>query len=125
AGEDRVFFNHYGLHPKRIAGAFVSNLKQDGHLQGASTITQQLARNLFLDRKVTLQRKLSEAFIAIILESRLTKEQIFTMYANEVYLGHRDSFGIHGFAEASKAYFGKDMKNLTLSEAATLAGIIP
>jgi penicillin-binding protein 1B len=125
AGEDRVFFNHYGLHPKRIVGAFVSNLKQDGHLQGASTITQQLARNLFLDRNITLRRKLSEAFIAIILESRLTKEQIFTMYANEVYLGHRDSFGIHGFAEASKAYFGKDMKDLTLSEAATLAGIIP
>jgi penicillin-binding protein 1B len=125
SGEDRVFFNHYGLNPKRIFGAFVSNIKQDGRLQGASTITQQLARNLFLNHEISLQRKLSEAFIAVILESRLTKEQIFTMYANEVYLGHRDSFAIHGFAEASKAYFGKDMQDLTLSEAATLAGIIP
>jgi penicillin-binding protein 1B len=125
SGEDRVFFDHYGLNPKRIAAAFIANAKQNGHLQGASTITQQLARSLFLNRDVTVRRKLSEAFIAIILESRLTKEQIFTMYANEVYLGHRDTFAIHGFAEASRAYFGKELRDLTLSEAAMLAGIIP
>lgn len=124
-GEDRVFFRHFGLHPKRIVGAFVSNVKRRAISQGASTITQQLARNLFLSPEPTLRRKLSEALIAILLENRLTKEQIFTMYANEVYLGHRDSFAIHGFAEATKAYFGKDLKDLTLSEAAMLAGIIP
>jgi penicillin-binding protein 1B len=125
AGEDRVFFSHHGLNPKRIAAAFISNAKGTAHLQGASTITQQLARSLFLNRQVTLRRKLSEAFIAVILESRFTKEQIFTMYANEVYLGHRDSFAIHGFAAASKAYFGKELWDISLSETATLAGIIP
>ena len=125
SGEDRVFFSHYGLNPKRIAAAFVSNAKGTAHLQGASTITQQLARSLFLTRQVTLRRKLSEAFIAVILESKFTKEQIFTMYANEVYLGNRDSFAIHGFAEASKAYFGKELSDISLSETATLAGIIP
>jgi penicillin-binding protein 1B len=125
SGEDRAFFSHHGLNPKRIAGAFISNATGTRHLQGASTITQQLARSLFLNRDVTLRRKLSEAFIAIILESRFTKEQILTMYANEVYLGHRDSFAIHGFAEASKAYFGKELRDINLSETATLAGIIP
>jgi len=125
SGEDRVFFSHYGLNPKRIAAAFISNAKGTAHLQGASTITQQLARSLFLTRQVTLRRKLSEAFIAVILESKFTKEQIFTMYANEVYLGNRDSFAIHGFAEASKAYFGKELSDISLSETATLAGIIP
>jgi penicillin-binding protein 1B len=125
AGEDRVFYDHYGVHPKRIVGAFISNMKQNGRTQGGSTITQQLARNLFLTREPTLRRKASEALIAVILERRLTKQQIFTMYANEIYMGHRDSFAIHGFAEASKAYFGKELGDLTLHEAATLAGIIP
>jgi len=125
SGEDRVFFSHHGLNPKRIAAAFISNAKGTAPLQGASTITQQLARSLFLNRQVTLRRKLSEAFIAVILESRFSKEQIFTMYANEVYLGQRDSFAIHGFAEASKAYFGKELSDMSLSEMATIAGIIP
>src|SRR6185295_18495901 len=73
----------------------------------------------------TLRRKMSEAAIALILEHRFTKEQIFAMYANEIYLGQRDSFAIHGFAEAAKSYFGKDLQDLTLAESATLAGIIP
>jgi penicillin-binding protein 1B len=94
-------------------------------LQGGSTITQQLARNFFLTAEPTWRRKLSEAFIALILELRLTKEQIFTMYANEVYLGQRGSFSIHGFGEGSTAQFGKDISELTLAEAAMLAGIIP
>jgi penicillin-binding protein 1B len=125
SGEDRVFFKHPGINPKRIAGAFVFNMKKGNSSQGGSTITQQLARSLFLNRAPTLRRKVSEAFIALILEHRLTKEQIFAMYANEIYLGQRDSFAIHGFAEAAKSYFGKDLQDLTLSEAATLAGIIP
>jgi penicillin-binding protein 1B len=125
AGEDRTFFHHYGLSPKRIVAAFVFDMKQGETAQGASTITQQLARTLFLTREPTLRRKLSEAMIALILERRLTKEQIFTMYSNEVYLGQRESFAIHGFGEAAMAYFGKDLQDLTLAEAATLAGIIP
>jgi len=124
AGEDRGFFHHHGLSPTRIAGAALSDLKMD-QLQGGSTITQQLARNLFLTPSPTLSRKVSEALIALILERRLNKKQIFTMYANEVYLGQRDSFDIHGFGEASYAYFGKPVEDLTLSEAATLAGVIP
>ena len=125
AGEDQSFFSHHGLDPMRIAGAFVSNLDETHRLQGGSTITQQLARNFFLTAEPTWRRKISEAFIAVILELRLTKEQIFTMYANEVYLGQRGSFAIHGFGEGSTAQFGKDLSELTLPEAATLAGIIP
>jgi len=125
AGEDKSFFSHHGLDPIRIAGAFVSNLAETHRLQGGSTITQQLARNFFLTAEPTWRRKMSEAFIAVILEMRLTKEQIFTMYANEVYLGQRGSFAIHGFGEGSTAQFGKDLSELTLPEAATLAGIIP
>jgi penicillin-binding protein 1B len=125
AGEDQGFFSHHGLAPRRIAGAFVSNL-QDGHrLQGGSTITQQLARNLFLTAAPAWRRKIAEAFIAVILEGRLTKEEIFAMYSNEVYLGQRGSFAIHGFGEGSIAFFGKGLSQLTLSEAATLAGVIP
>jgi penicillin-binding protein 1B len=125
SGEDRTFFTHHGLNLKRIAGALVSNVKQGELAEGGSTLTQQLARSLFLNREPTLQRKVAEAIIAVILERRLTKEQIFTMYANEIYLGHRDSFAIHGFAEAAKAYFGKELSDITLAEAATLAGVIP
>jgi penicillin-binding protein 1B len=125
AGEDQSFLSHHGLDPIRIAGAFVSNLDETHRLQGGSTITQQLARNFFLTAEPTWRRKLSEAFIALILELRLSKEQIFTMYANEVYLGQRGSFSIHGFGEGSAAQFGKDLSELTLPEAATLAGIIP
>jgi penicillin-binding protein 1B len=125
AGEDQGFFTHHGLAPSRIAGALVSNLDGTHRLQGGSTITQQLARNLFLTAEPTWRRKVSEAFIALILEVRLTKEQIFTMYANEVYLGQRGSFAIHGFGESATALFGKELSELTLSEAATLAGIIP
>ncbi len=125
SGEDRQFLNHHGVSPRRIAGAFVSNMRQGARTQGGSTITQQLARSLFLNREPTLRRKLSEAFIAVILETRLTKQQILAAYINEVYLGQRDSFAIHGFAEASRDYFGKDLEDLTLSEAAMLAGIIP
>jgi penicillin-binding protein 1B len=125
AGEDQGFFGHHGLAPTRIVGAFYSNLHEGHRLQGGSTITQQLARNLFLSAAPTWRRKISEACLALILEVRLTKEEIFAMYANEVYLGQRGSFAIHGFAEGAAAVFGKDLSELTLAEAATLAGIIP
>ncbi len=125
AGEDRTFFTNYGLSPVRIAGAFISNLHQDRSLQGGSTITQQLARNFFLTPSRTWHRKISEAFIAVILDQRLSKQQIFTMYSNEVYLGQSGSFAIHGFGEGAAMLFGKPLGDLTLTEAATLAGIIP
>jgi penicillin-binding protein 1B len=125
AGEDQKFFVHHGLDLKRIVGALVWNVRENHGLQGASTITQQLARSFFLTREPTMRRKISEAFIAILLELRLTKEQIFTMYANEVYLGERGLYAIHGFGEAAHALFGKKLGELTLAEAATLAGIIP
>jgi penicillin-binding protein 1B len=125
AGEDQSFFSHHGLDLFRIAGAFVSNFDEAHRQQGGSTITQQLARNVFLTAEPTWRRKSAEAVIALILELRLTKEQIFTMYANEVYLGQRGSFAIHGFSEGSTAQFGKNLSELTLPEAATLAGMIP
>jgi penicillin-binding protein 1B len=125
AGEDQKFFVHHGVDLKRIVGAFISNLHENRRLQGASTITQQLARSFFLTREPTLRRKISEAFIAVLLELRLTKEQIFTMYANEVYLGEHGLYAMHGFGEAAHSLFGKDLRDLTLAETATLAGIIP
>jgi penicillin-binding protein 1B len=125
AGEDQKFFAHYGVDLKRIAGAFIWNLHEKRRLQGASTITQQLARSFFLTREPTLRRKFSEAFIAVLLELRLSKEQIFTLYANEVYLGERGLYAMHGFGEAAQSLFGKDLRKLTLAETATLAGIIP
>jgi penicillin-binding protein 1B len=125
AGEDQGFFRHYGLAPTRIAGALFSNLQEGHRLQGGSTITQQLARNLFLSAEPTWRRKVSEACLALILEMRLTKEEIFAMYSNEVYLGQQGSFAIHGLSEGATTLFGKDLSDLTLSEAATLAGIIP
>jgi penicillin-binding protein 1B len=125
AGEDQKFFVHHGVDPSRIAGAFIWNLENSHRLQGASTITQQLARNFFLTPQPTLRRKISEAFIAVLLELRLSKQEIFSMYANEVYLGERGSYAIHGFGEAATALFGKDLMDLTLAETATIAGIIP
>jgi len=125
AGEDQKFFHHHGLDVKRIAGAVVSNIREEKAVQGASTITQQLARSFFLTRERTLKRKVSEAFIAVLLEHRLTKKQIFTMYANEVYLGEHGLYAMHGFGEAAHALFERELRDLTLPEAATLAAIIP
>lgn len=125
ASEDQRFHSHFGIDPVRIVGAAVANIKDSDRLQGGSTITQQLARNFFLSADRSLSRKLNEAFIAILLEQRVSKQQILTMYSNEVYLGQRGSFSIHGFAEGAAAFFGKDLTGLTLPEAATLVGVIP
>jgi penicillin-binding protein 1B len=119
------FFVHHGLDMRRIAAAVIWDIRENRRLQGASTITQQLARSFFLTREPTLRRKISEAFIAILLELRLRKEQIFTMYANEVYLGEHGLYAVHGFGEAAHSLFGKNLRDLTLAEAATLAGMIP
>jgi len=128
AAEDKRFYSHYGIDPIRLTGALVQKLTRGTRLQGTSTLTQQLARNFFLP-ETRLQRspvrKAHEIFIAFLLEQRLTKEQILTFYANDVYLGARGSFQIKGFGEAAAAYFGKDLTAINLTEAATLAAIIP
>ena len=125
SAEDKRFFEHGGFDFIRIAGAAWADLRHTSqHYQGASTITMQVARTFFLSTDRNWQRKLSEALISVELEQRFNKQRIFEMYANEVYLGNRGSFGIRGFSEASVAYFGKDMRELTLAECAYLAGII-
>jgi penicillin-binding protein 1B len=125
SAEDKRFFEHGGFDFIRIAGAAWADLRHTSqHYQGASTITMQVARTFFLSTDRNWRRKVSEALISLELEQRFTKQRIFEMYANEVYLGNRGSFGIRGFSEASVAYFGKDMRELTLPECAYLAGII-
>ena len=122
--EDKRFFQHSGFDPLRIVKAIFIDIKRRRNAQGASTITQQLARNLWLDNRKTFGRKFDELLITIHLERRLTKQKIFEYYANQVDLGRRGSFAIRGFGEAAQAYFGKDIRQLTLPEAATLAGLI-
>jgi penicillin-binding protein 1B len=125
SAEDKRFFEHGGFDFIRIGGAAWADLRHTSqHYQGASTITMQVARTFFLSTDRNWRRKLSEAMISLELEQRFNKQQIFELYANEVYLGNRGSFGIRGFSEASVAYFGKDMRQLTLPECAYLAGII-
>ena len=124
AAEDRRFFSHHGVNIYRIFDAAFKDLRADEPLQGGSTLTMQLARNFFLTPRRTVRRKVAEIFLALVMEQRLTKEQIFELYANDVYLGQRGSFSIDGFAEASNAYFNKDVKGLTAAEAALLAGLI-
>jgi len=124
SAEDKRFFEHPGFDFIRIFGAAWADLRHAQHFQGASTITMQVARTYFLSTDRTWRRKLAEAMLSFELEQRFNKQRIFEMYANEVYLGNRGSFGIRGFAEASVAYFGKDMRQLTLPECAYLAGLI-
>jgi penicillin-binding protein 1B len=125
SAEDKRFFEHGGFDFIRIAGAAWADLRHTSqHYQGASTITMQVARTFFLSTERNWRRKLAEAMISVELEQRFNKQQIFELYANEVYLGNRGSFGIRGFSEASVAYFGKDMRQLALPECAYLAGII-
>src|SRR6516225_3213795 len=125
AAEDQHFFTHFGIDPVRLVGAFVQSVRASTRVAGTSTLTQQLARNFFLTPDRSIRRKVAEVFISFLLEQRLTKQQILTMYANEVYMGQRGSFSINGFGEAAAAYFGKDLAGLSLPEAATLAAIIP
>ncbi len=125
SAEDKRFFEHGGFDFVRIAGAAWADLRHSSqHYQGASTITMQVARTFFFSNERTWRRKLAEAMVSLELEKRFSKQEIFELYANEVYLGNRGSFGIRGFSEASVAYFGKDMRDLDLAECAFLAGII-
>ncbi len=122
--EDRRFFEHPGFDPIRVLGAAWADVRHGARVQGGSTISMQLARSFFFSTDRTLRRKLAETMVALELERRFTKQQIFELYANEIYLGNRGSFAIHGFGEASLAYFNKDIRELSLPEAAFLAGII-
>lgn len=124
SAEDKRFFEHGGFDFIRIFGAAWADIRHSQHIQGASTITMQVARTYFLNTDRTWKRKLAEAMLSFELEQRFDKQQIFEMYANQVYLGNRGSFGIRGFAEASVAYFGKDLRELSLPECAFLAGLI-
>jgi penicillin-binding protein 1B len=124
SAEDKRFFEHSGLDLPRIAKAGYVDLKERRKEQGASTISMQLARNLWLDRDKSWKRKVTEAFITLHLEHKLTKRQIFEEYCNLVYLGNEGTFSVNGFGEASRVYFNKDIRKLNLAEAATLAGLI-
>jgi len=117
--EDKDFYRHFGINVWRIAGAAYRDIESGGKVQGASTLTMQLARNLFLSPDRSWRRKIEEALLAVQIERRFTKPQIFTLYANQIYLGH----GVYGFEAASEYYFSKPAKQLTLDEAALLAGL--
>ena len=124
SAEDKRFFQHAGFDPIRIFKAIYVDIKEGRKEQGASTLSQQLARGLWLQPDKRWTRKLAEAIITLQLEQKLSKEEIFEDYANQIYLGWRGGFRIHGFGEAAEVYFGKDIRQLTLPEAATLAGMI-
>ncbi|HYZ86562.1 MAG TPA: biosynthetic peptidoglycan transglycosylase [Bryobacteraceae bacterium] len=124
AAEDKRFFSHSGFDPIRILGAAYVDIKEGRNAQGASTLTMQLARQFFLNQDRTWKRKLSEMMITLHLEQKLSKEKIFEYYANQIDLGRRGSFAIRGFGEAAQAYFGKDVRDLTVSECAAIAGLV-
>lgn len=124
ATEDHRFFSHSGVNIYRIIVASLSGIHGEDRIRGTSTLTMQLARNFFLTQERTLRRKAVEIFIALLMEQRLTKEQIFELYANQIYLGQRGSFSIYGVGEGASAYFNKDVGSLTLPEAALIAGMI-
>jgi penicillin-binding protein 1A len=117
--EDKNFESHWGVNIFRVLGAAYHDLTSNGRTQGASTLTMQLARNLFLSSQQTFGRKLQEVFLSIQIERAFTKQQIFTLYANQIYLGQ----GVYGFEAGSEYYFSKHARDLTLPEAALLAAL--
>jgi penicillin-binding protein 1B len=133
--EDRRFYDHPGIDPISIVGAVLTNIRgKRTYTAGASTITQQVARNVFLPkmfpgmtlrdaREKSLRRKLLEAWVSLMITTRASKDAILEMYLNDMTLGQRGSFGIVGVPEASRLFFGKDVSNVTLAEAATIAGV--
>ncbi|MCL7959656.1 MAG: PBP1A family penicillin-binding protein [marine benthic group bacterium] len=122
--EDQRFYRHRGLDYVRIGAAALANMRDGRIVQGGSTITQQLARSLFLDSRRTFVRKAREAAMALTLESRYSKDRILEAYLNEVYLGQEGGLAIHGVGRAAEVYFGKDASHLDLAESALLAGLI-
>jgi penicillin-binding protein 1B len=123
--EDRRFYDHPGIDPIAIVGAVFNYAFGDkSYMRGASTLTQQLVKNTFLTQDRTPKRKFQEWIMSIALERRLTKDQVLELYLNDVWLGQRGSFAIHGVPEAARLFFAKDVANVSLSEAATIAGVI-
>lgn len=119
AAEDVRFYDHYGIDPRGILRALWANISSQGVAQGGSTITQQLARNAFLTQERTLNRKAQEAVLALEIEREYSKREILEMYMNQIYFGQ----GAYGIQTASHVYFGKDVSDLTLAQAAMLAGL--
>ena len=119
ATEDDRFFRHHGVDWQGILRAAVANLKAGGICQGASTITMQVARDMFLTPRRDMKRKMSEIYISLLMESQFTKEEIFSLYVNKIFLGQR----AYGVGAAAEVYFGKTLDQLTVAEMATLAGI--
>jgi penicillin-binding protein 1B len=126
AAEDHSFFSHHGVNLYRIiASALHDFFRKEEIVQGGSTLTMTLARNIFgLTPQRKFGRKINQVFLAFLLEQRLNKEQIFELFANQIYMGQRGSFSIYGFGEAASAYFNKDVGSLNAAEAALLAGVI-
>ena len=122
--EDRRFFSHYGIDPRSIARAMVVNLTSGGAVQGGSTLTQQLVKNLFLSQEKKLVRKINEAFMSLLLELHYDKKLILETYINEIYLGQQGRRAIHGFGLASEFYFGKSLKELSIEQMALLVGMV-
>ncbi|HEX6729154.1 MAG TPA: PBP1A family penicillin-binding protein, partial [Pyrinomonadaceae bacterium] len=124
--EDRRFFEHNGVDVWGIGRAFLrwSTSGSFKFKQGGSTITQQLVKNIYLTPAKTLERKFNEVMIAVALEQRLSKQDIFALYCNEIYLGQRNGVGVRGVAQAARVFFGKELKDISLAEAATIAGMI-
>ena len=118
--EDRRFYAHYGVDPMGVGRAVVANVTRRGISQGASTITQQLAKNLFLTQERTVHRKLQELMLALWLERKFTKTEILELYLNRVYFGA----GSWGIEQAAQRYFGKSARQVSLAEAALLAGLV-
>src|ERR1700674_4957674 len=118
--EDRRFYSHHGVDPIGIVRALVANVLRRGVSQGGSTLTQQLAKNLFLTKERTLERKLQELVLAFWLERKFTKTQILDLYLNRIYFGS----GAYGVEAAAQRYFGKPARQVTLAEAALLAGLV-
>ena len=124
AAEDKRFFEHGGFDVVRVLGAALADLKIGHRAQGASTIDMQVARSFFFSTKREWRRKVKETLMAFEIDQRFSKQQIFELYANEIYLGNRGSFAIRGFGEGAQAYFGKDVREMNLAEMSFMAGII-
>jgi penicillin-binding protein 1B len=124
AVEDRNFYRHHGVDPRGIARALWANIRAGGTVQGGSTLTQQLVKNMYLSSERTLWRKLNEAIMAVLLERRYDKEEILTAYVNEVFLGQDGRRAIHGFGLASQFYFRRQLRDLDLPQLALLAGLV-
>lgn len=122
--EDRNFYEHFGVNPFAILRAFYTNLKAGRTVQGGSTLTQQLAKNMYLSREQSLIRKVNEALMAIILDARYSKEQLLEAYLNEVFMGQDGDAAIHGFPLAAQFYFGQPVDELSPAQIATLVGVI-